>query len=1353
MLCADADPLPVPQVSLGTHSFPRPSRTIVALLPALPGSRAVPQLKAERSGAERSQRAAAAARGPGFRAGRGLHFPWPRERKGRGWLPSRDLPFCGAGGGSSRSRALPGRAPGGQRGRRYRARGDAGRGRGLPRDGTPLAPARSAAGRGVKAAAGARATGCGGADAELGSPGVTLQSDFLVRRWNGLPRAVVESPSLEAAKPSKKTRGSTDDILEELLGYDVHVLFLDDTPVKSARASQPSGINSGRAWGANVQASKKSFLEDDFFSKLPAKDIKDEEASSASNVDSEALLQTLKDMDDMDADLLGLSKPSSGAGKTAGKGPGKCDPSGGGVKSTGKPPPAEKGEPVPLEKKPLSSPSASQQHKKSNFEDLDDPLPGLSSNEEQDAPKKLAPAGTKSSSDKKPDQSKEKEPPQTPQHTAAPARRRAELTFEDDGDDLMDALGFGSGPKDEKQGKKAEEEELRPARSKLEELLGRGSVAKVLEQPSVGEHREFKLDKKYQKQPEKEEDLDKEDFVFGAYQPTVASVPKATARRQSVRFSAENSSEPKPEPHAKAPPPPASQSPVRSRRSGSDWLGLKDEDFLDSEPPSPGKASPVVCHPSPAAAGQPSSASQLWAAEEAAAKPEAPEEENWLAAALARKKAQVQAKAQERNAKPVEVPGGGLDPLSSVSQPATSTAAPQQAAAQQEDKTASTDGSGQLLPWLSTSKQAPAHPLEAVRGEPSRDISISAWFPGEQETQDPAPVTQVATPRTHLQAAPRLQAESPALGSLHERRLGAATAQGSEDASGCQAALLGSQARVVELESQVRMLELERTQHKLLLESLQKRHQEDLELLENAHRSQVKVVEETYGQREERLRREKEQLMAQLLSQSQEAEQARAELLAQHQQRLAALEQQSTLELERVRELQRVSVQEMRKDHEEQLQRLQRLKEQEISAVTSATAHARSLNGVVEQIEKFSSDLHDLFHKIEAMHHSTSQELATEARQRDKQLKVLQDRLLQQQRDMEEERSRLQEVIAKMEARLSEQARLLEQERWKAAAEQSKVESLQRSLEEQRRATSHQLSMERAELERAKSSLLEEQKSVMQKCSEERRKLAAEWAEFHTQQQLSKERMERDMDRALQMDSHREGTIISLAKEQAVLKIRDHELKAREEQLAKDRELLDKAWQELRLEKEKANVAALRIRQREEEIKSVTKLSSQKYEEGERALREARRIESKDQSRLQAVQQQWEQLKQQEQQLQQERLSMAQQRRQLEQLREELSLTMNQDISTPMKGLSSTLSPLNAAASHGQVYVPDFPRVVRHSPGCIGETLATASPDELQVKLLLLKHRAQQDRAFLEDEQFFLETLKEASYNTSSLSG
>ena len=43
-----------------------------------------------------------------------------------------------------------------------------------------------------------------------------------------------------------------------------------------------------------------------------------------------------------------------------------------------------------------------------------------------------------------------------------------------------------------------------PARSKLDELLGRGTAAKLLARPGTGEHREFKLDKKYQR-PQGEE--------------------------------------------------------------------------------------------------------------------------------------------------------------------------------------------------------------------------------------------------------------------------------------------------------------------------------------------------------------------------------------------------------------------------------------------------------------------------------------------------------------------------------------------------------------------------------------------------------------------------------------------------------------------------------------------------------------------------------------------------------------------------------------------------------------------------------------------------------------------------------
>lgn len=230
------------------------------------------------------------------------------------------------------------------------------------------------------------------------------------------------------------------------------------------------------------------------------------------------------------------------------------------------------------------------------------------------------------------------------------------------------------------------------------------------------------------------------------------------------------------------------------------------------------------------------------------------------------------------------------------------------------------------------------------------------------------------------------------------------------------------------------------------------------------------------------------------------------------------------------------------------------------------------------------------------------------------------------------------------------------------------------------------------------------------------------------------------MDRTLQTASQRETSIMSLAKEHAELKILSRELKMKENHLLRDRELLEEAWQELRHEKEKVNRATLRIQHQEEEIKSTAKLSSQKYEEGEQALREARRVESEHQSRLQIMQQHLEQLKQQEQRLHQEQLSMARQRRQLKQLCEVLPRnpmmlrTTGKDFSAPIRGISTTL-----------------PEALHNVPGFlppIQEALPMASPTEFYIKLLLLNYRAQQDHRFLEDEQFFLDSLKKAPYNT-----
>uniref|UniRef100_A0A096NT06 Fas binding factor 1 n=1 Tax=Papio anubis TaxID=9555 RepID=A0A096NT06_PAPAN len=1093
------------------------------------------------------------------------------------------------------------------------------------------------------------------------------------------------------------------------------------------------------------KARTKSLLGDDVFSTIAGLEEADAEVSGISEADPQALLQAMKDLDGMDADILGLKKSNPAPSKKAAKDPGKGE-----LPSHPKP----AGGTISTKKSPPSPSSSGHQNRRFSSEDLEDPLAGLLSYDEEGITKKPPVTESKTASDKSPSTVRDQGPsvPLTPGDT--PIRKREELF--DDGDDIMATLGFGDSPKAEKR-QMGDQEGPRPARSTLDELLGRGTATKLLARPGTGEHREFKLDKKYQRPQESEDAWGDEDFTFGAYQPTVGSSEGRQSRRQSVsRFLADSGPDSKGEPGSKQSPPAAS-SPIQPRKGGADWLGLKDED-LDLLPASPTRearressvpATPSVPPPSsqhstPAGlppsrakpptegAGSPAKASQ--ASKLRASKEE--EEEDWLSHALSRKKSQGLAREQRAGASEGLSLAGTAGHPPSGSQPVISTQGLEQAATGGSSGTNAQERPC-VRPGDSGSPVTRNHAASALpTGSPKRRPA-----PGDLSATEPAtcfPSTQEPTkPSMPIQPLlPESLARSLLPGTEYQKQLLAAQGQLQSGTTELQAELLQSQARLAELETQVRKLELERAQHELLLGSLQQQHQADLELIESAHRSRIKMLETSYQQREERLRRENEELSARYLSHCQEAEQARAELTAQHQRRLAATAQEKDQEMQRLQELQRASILEMRRDHEEQLQRLKLLKDREVDAATSATSHTRSLNSIIHQMEKFSSSLHELSSRVEASHLTTSQERELGIRQRDEQLRALQERLGQQQRDMEEERSRQQEIIGKMEARLNEQSRLLEQERWRVTAEQSKAESMQRALEEQRKVTAQQMAMERAELERAKSTLLEEQKSVMLKCGEERRRLAAEWAEFSAQQKLSKERAEREAERALQVDTQREGTLISLAK-QAELKIRASELRAEEKQLAAERAALEQERQELRLEKERTNATALRVKLRAEEVESMSKVASEKYEEGERALREARQVQAEQQARLQAVQQQQERLRKQEQHMHQEHLSLAQQRLQLDRAR--------QDLPSSLMGLFPRAQ--GPAASSQRALLPTAPSTRWCSQPPTG---LDPSASHLHARLVLLRHTAEQDRDFLENEQFFLETLKKGSYNLTS---
>ncbi|XP_039978340.1 fas-binding factor 1 homolog isoform X2 [Xiphias gladius] len=1130
-------------------------------------------------------------------------------------------------------------------------------------------------------------------------------------------------------KPSKSSFGD-DDLLDNL--------FDDKKHSVRGRATRSGPLN-------------RSSATDNIFSMLAEevkKDGGDSEDSDVSAADPNDILKTVKDMDDLDADLFASKKkPSSAPAQTkpfGNEGPKKdstaLDKS---VKLEGADEPSTGG------KKPNSAPSMStaRTYRKFTFSDIDDPLADLLDD--------LLPDETKPESKTSVQQTKPEQSMQSPSaspilksKTSKAAKTPGNLTFDDGKDDLMDALGFDSDknypPKKETLlwSNKERSEPPQRARTRLDEILESLTSPHLLERPPTGERKDQPLSQEKQQQEKTtsvKEPVLEDDLKFGSYQPTLGSMPEGRqSRRQSVRFSTEDVSALTPEKKPK----PTTVTSTRHRNS-ADWLGLKTNDdntFLEDETKdtetstvSPKAPSSPFLERKPSLTGSHTTSAAKMAAETPAqtvniakqTKPEVSkiqkkqeEEDDWLAGALSRKKGLSASNSEAKKSKLEDSLGLGeeVDLDSFVSKQVTS-----QAPMGREDTITSVK---------ETSNTLHGQPSPAAHSTPIREEGTKQAVP--QQDTSTAVQQQVTFSAGSLQQLllqqQMMQSQLLGLGGVVDTGV----LQRPKDKEHQPGDYQDLRARIIQLEGQVKTLQLERDQSEMLLESFQERHKQDMELMENTHKTRVKLLEESAAQREIRARQEYEDLIERLATVTRSAEQERSELQGQYQRKLAQAQQDRDREVERLRDLQRKSILEMKKDHEDQIQRLKRLKDEEIDAVTSATSQTRSLTVVIEQMEQFSSRLGELSSRVESTHEHTAHGLEQGARHRDEQLRIMQGRLAEQQKAMAEERAYLKEIISRMDTQLNEQQRQLEKERWRMTAEQAKAESTQRGLEEERRSLSMQINMEREELERAKSTLLEEQKSVMQHCAEERRKLAAEWHHFHAQEKQRHERAEREVSSLIEK---REGSIISLAQEQADLKLRTAEVKQKEMAVAQERETLERLREELDREKERISSTALKLKTRAQEVEAFSKLAAEKYEEGERASQEAKRVEAEHEARLRNIHIQTERLRQQEQRNLRERMQLSHLQEETERMRQDPRITTLPQIIPPILPDSGSVLPNPELASPLNIPPPT--------------SFANTQSMALQASLALWKYTAEKDREYLQEEQIFLENLKKKSYRSS----
>lgn len=530
----------------------------------------------------------------------------------------------------------------------------------------------------------------------------------------------------------------------------------------------------------------------------------------------------------------------------------------------------------------------------------------------------------------------------------------------------------------------------------------------------------------------------------------------------------------------------------------------------------------------------------------------------------------------------------------------------------------------------------------------------------------------------------------------------------------------------VELEGKVRKLEMEKDHLQGLIESTKLRHLEEIAALETSYKGRQQLADETFQRREARLKEENQALARENMSRIKQVEEEKATVMALHYRRLEENEREKIAEIERMREQHRLALERLRSDHADSLDRLKKAKDAEIEALSNAHSRTNSFQFLVDQMKHNASDLTSLQHRLESQHSNLLDERELAARTRDEQLKVLQERLLMQQEDNDKERTRLQELIVKMEVQLREQGRQLQEEQWKLSQEKSKLAALQTSVEEEKRIVTDELSRERNELRRAKENLLLEQKQILSQLYEERRTLAEERSHFDASQRMLLDREHRDTLRHSQGSAEYEGLMKTVSEESTKLARRSQEIAKEEERLSSERARLELDKARVLQEKETLADLARRLRERSGEVEQMCQAAIVAREEGTSALIRAQQIQSGHEHRLASIQSRLQDLSAKEKQLAEEKIVLAQERNRV----------------------NNTAPKCAVCQGHMQ-----HSSTVNAPPRAFGPLQASDRRDQLadltNISVVRFGLQAELDQDYLEDEKMYLEALKHAPYHTA----
>ncbi|XP_044745216.1 fas-binding factor 1 [Coccinella septempunctata] len=409
-----------------------------------------------------------------------------------------------------------------------------------------------------------------------------------------------------------------------------------------------------------------------------------------------------------------------------------------------------------------------------------------------------------------------------------------------------------------------------------------------------------------------------------------------------------------------------------------------------------------------------------------------------------------------------------------------------------------------------------------------------------------------------------------------------------------------------------------------LINNLKQRHHEELFILEESYKKQISVLEDSSQQVESRLKAELETVLSQNESTINSLKENHEKEIQAIRKKLEEAEKQHVEELKLVRDNHLRVIDEMKYEHNLLLENLKESRRQESAITKESGDYGKMLDANIQLLHNNSQILQSVSGKVETQYsvvYSTREETL---KTKEKEIEMMRNTLEKCRESAEMERTHLLGLVGSLETKIAELNQSTREERWAMQQAVSTLAARSAAFDRETEFSRASIEREREQLKALKESLLAEQEKMMLQLTEEKLTMSAEKARMETSSKLN-----------VQFDTQKAKAeleaAIQVAKEAA-------------EMTDREREMLQRRILEVESLKRVLKDKERKLTSKEDELSEMLELSERKYQEGERALRDAKMTEAKCNEKMRLLQSQLLQLSAREKKISEEQIALSKER-------------------------------------------------------------------------------------------------------------